>query len=188
MTGAQCIAQALKDAGVEVAFVFPGGTISRLLEAMDDAGIRVVVAVNEAGAGHAAQGYWRVTGKVPVVAVTSGPGVTNALTPMADAFFDRDSVVYLCGQASTDQTGRGTAGSGEAGFGQAGHGEAWHGEAWSVRQRGFQWVDTVALTQPISVWSQEASGELAQSVMDAYRASVSRRGPSVLSLPADLLK
>ena len=163
MTGAQCIAQALKDAGVEVAFVFPGGTISRLLEALDDAGIRVVVAVNEAGAGHAAQGYWRVTGKVPVVAVTSGPGCTNSVTPMADAYFDRDSVVYLCGQVATDQMGRGT------------------------RQDGFQWTNTAELARCVSVWSHETTGDLAASVKRACHASILLRGPSVLSVPGDLL-
>ena len=164
MTGAQIIAAELKAAGVEVAFVFPGGTISRLLEALDDAGIRVIVCVNEAGCGHAAQGYWRVAGKLAAVVATSGPGVTNCITPMADAYYDRDSVVYLFGQVSTDQMGRGT------------------------RQDGFQWTNTVALTQPISVWTCEATRDVDGSAEASCHAARRRRGPAVVSLPADLLK
>jgi len=161
MTGAQWIARILREHGIDIAFVFPGGTISRLLEAMDDAGIRIVVAVSEAGAGHAAQGYWRVTGKVPVVAVTSGPGVSNVLTPLADAYYDGDSILFLCGQVATDQMGRHT------------------------RQDGFQWTPTVKLTQSISLLSVEPHTLPAETVAGALEFC--RGGPVVVSIPADLL-
>jgi acetolactate synthase-1/2/3 large subunit len=161
MTGASSIAAELKRAGIEVCFCFPGGTISRLLEAMDDAGIRIVVCVNEPGAGHAAQGYFRASGKVAVVVVTSGPGVTNILTSVADSFYDGDSVLYLCGQVATDQMGRHT------------------------RQDGFQWCPTVLLARPISLIAIEPHVHVAACVASALEQT--QGGPVVVSIPSDLL-
>lgn len=161
MSGAERIAKVLWESGVRLAFVFPGGTVSRLLAAMRDVGIRLIVCVNEAAAGHAAQGYFRASGQLGVVVVTSGPGVTNALTPLADAYYDGDQVLFLCGQVATDQMGRGT------------------------RQDGFQWTPTVRLCQSISLVAVEPNDAPWRAVLDAIPLLAG--GPGVISIPADLL-
>ena len=161
MTGAQAIAEELKRAGITACFCYPGGTVSRLLQAIDDIGIRVIVGVNEAGAGHAAQGFFRAGGGTAVVVATSGPGVTNALTPLADSFYDHDDVLYLLGQVATNQMGRHT------------------------RQDGFQWTPTVRLTQPISIIAVEPYSHVAECVAAALEQT--RGGPVVVSIPSDLL-
>ena len=162
MTGAERIAQVLWESGVRLAFAYPGGTVSRLLAAMSAAGIRLIVGVSEAGCGHAGQGYHRASGKIGVVVTTSGPGVTNAITPLADAFYDGDQVLFLCGQVATDQMGRGT------------------------RQDGFQWTPTVRLCQSLSLLAVEPNEAPWRAVQQAIEV-MADGGPAVVSIPADLL-
>ena len=87
ITGAQIVVKALKDQGVDVVFGYPGGAVLPIYdEIFQQNDIRHVLVRHEQGATHAAEGYARATGKPGVVLVTSGPGATNAVTGMTDAF------------------------------------------------------------------------------------------------------
>ena len=104
--------------GIDRVFVYPGGTIAPLVNACIRRNIIIENFKNEQGAGYAALAFSRLTGKPQVVMVTSGPGVTNVLTPLADAYYDSTPLIVITGQVGTpDLNSR-------------------HG----VRQRGFQEV------------------------------------------------
>lgn len=167
MTAAAAVARLLSVRGIRHVWCFPGGTISPLLDAIDREGIRVLVARNEAGAGHAAQGAYRVSGGVQIVLTTSGPGVTNAVTPIADAYYDSDAVVFLTGQVGTGMM-RGNQ---------------------PVRQRGFQETPTEEIVRPITkaVFVSMSPGTLARNVDRALRISLlGRPGPVVVDCPMDV--
>ena len=102
MSGAQIIVQALVDLGVDTVFGYPGGAVLPIYDALfQDERIRHILVRHEAGAAHAAEGYARSTGKPGVVLVTSGPGATNAITGIADAFMDSIPMVVITGQVPT---------------------------------------------------------------------------------------
>ena len=89
MSGADIVIHALSDQGVETLFGYPGGAVLPIYDALFGAdGMRHILVRHEQGAGHAAEGYARSTGKVGVVLATSGPGATNVVTPLADALLD----------------------------------------------------------------------------------------------------
>lgn len=167
LTGAQAFARRLGAHGVRRIFLYPGGTIMPVLEACIDAGIEYVVARHEQGAGYAALAAARLTGEPAVVMVTSGPGVTNVLTVVADAYYDSTPLLVVTGQVGT-------------------------GDLLSrphVRQRGFQEVPTPDLVKPI------AKGCLRPMLPDAVApaferawriAREGRPGPVVLDLPMDV--
>src|SRR5262249_2411665 len=99
--GAQAIVETFVRAGVDRLFVFPGGTIAPVLDAALDRGLQIFCARHEQGAGYAALAVARLTRRPQVVLVTSGPGVTNVVTPVADAYFDSVPLVVLTGQVGT---------------------------------------------------------------------------------------
>lgn len=105
MNGAQMVVEALHREGVEVLFGIPGGTVIPLFDAMVNAPFRQVLTRHEQGAVHAAEGYARVSGKVGVCLVTSGPGATNTLTGLADARMDSVPLVVITGQVKTSLIG-----------------------------------------------------------------------------------
>ena len=106
MTGARMVVQALKDQGVEVVFGYPGGAVLPIYdEIFQQNDIKHVLVRHEQGAVHMAEGYARSTGKVGVMLVTSGPGATNAVTPLQDALMDSVPVVCLTGQVPTHMIG-----------------------------------------------------------------------------------
>jgi len=167
MNGAQAVAEILKTRGVDRIFSHAGGTISPLLDAIHKAGIEVIVFRTEAGAGHAAQAAYRITGKPQVVTVTSGPGATNLVTSIADAYYDSDAIVALTGQVGTDSM-RGVL---------------------PIRQRGFQETPTVDIMRPIAkkVYGPYEVEALAWAVNDALTECVmDRPGPCVVDCPMDL--
>src|SRR5665213_4607172 len=87
--GADIVLDTVLRHGVEHVFIFPGGTIAPILDRIEKRSrIEIVCPRTEQGAGYAALGYAKVTGKTGVFMVTSGPGVTNAVTPIADAYYD----------------------------------------------------------------------------------------------------
>jgi acetolactate synthase-1/2/3 large subunit len=89
-SGAEILVESLVAKGVEFVFGYPGGAVLPIYDALfGDERIRHILVRHEAGAAHAAEGYARATGKPGVVLVTSGPGATNAVTGIADAFMDR---------------------------------------------------------------------------------------------------
>ncbi|MDR0787919.1 MAG: biosynthetic-type acetolactate synthase large subunit [Gemmatimonadota bacterium] len=102
-TGAQIICEALLREGVDVVFGIPGGAIMPFYHALPDytGSLRHVLCRHEQGAGHAAEGYARATGKVGVCIATSGPGATNLVTAIADAWMDSTPIVAITGQVSS---------------------------------------------------------------------------------------
>lgn len=98
MDGGQALVKSLENEGVEVIFGYPGGAILPVYDPIIDSSIRHVLVRHEQGAGHMAEGYAHATGKPGVCMVTSGPGATNVVTPLADAFLDSVPMVCITGQ------------------------------------------------------------------------------------------
>lgn len=164
---ADWVAKQLFEHGVERVFIYPGGTIAPLVNACINNGIIIENFKNEQGAGYAALAYARLTGRPQVIMVTSGPGVTNILTPLADAYYDSTPVIIITGQVGTADLG-----------GRLG-----------VRQRGFQEVPTVKITSPISKLAvcMKSPAEVFHHVPNAFFTSMDgRRGPVVLDFPMDV--
>lgn len=106
MTGAQALIRALEDLGVQDVFGLPGGAILPVFHAInDDAKFRFTLVRHEQAAGHAAEGYAVATGRVGVCIVTSGPGATNMITPIADANMDSVPLVVITGQVGVNAIG-----------------------------------------------------------------------------------
>src|SRR6185369_16761590 len=127
--GADLVLEAFLRHQVKHVFIFPGGTIAPILDRIEKrSSIEIVCPRTEQGAGYAALGYARMTGETAVFMVTSGPGVTNAVTPVADAYYDNIPLVVITGQVGTGDM---------------------KGDL-PIKQRGFQEVDTVALMTPIT--------------------------------------
>ncbi|MCP3984514.1 MAG: NTP transferase domain-containing protein [bacterium] len=166
-TGADAVAEGLLEAGVPRLHLYPGGTIMPMLNAWIARGGEFVVARHEQGAGYAALAEARLTGEPRVVMVTSGPGVTNLITVLADAWYDSTPLIALTGQVGTGDL-------------QSRPG---------VRQRGFQEVPTSALCAPISkacLRPMEAS-EVPSAIAEALAtARAGRPGPVVVELPMDV--
>lgn len=105
MTGAMAMVKCLEKEGVEAVFGYPGVAIAPFYNAMLESSIDSVLVRTEQNAGHAASGYYRVSGKVGVCAVTSGPGATNLITGIATAFADSIPMVAITGQVRSDLLG-----------------------------------------------------------------------------------
>jgi len=166
-TVANWIASQFSKRGMERVFVYPGGTIAPLIHACAAEGIAIECFKNEQGAGYAALAHARLSGKPAVLMVTSGPGVTNAMTPLADAFYDSTPLILITGQIGTaDFTVRR-----------------------GVRQRGFQETPTIEITRPLSKRSVcLLSAEAAfTEIPEAFRLAMSGRpGPCVIDCPMDI--
>jgi acetolactate synthase-1/2/3 large subunit len=162
MTGAEIVLQALRDNGVEHIFGYPGGAVLPIYDEIfqqDD--IQHILVRHEQGAGHMAEGYARSTGKVGVMLVTSGPGATNAVTPLQDALMDSIPLVCLTGQVPTSLIG----------------------------SDAFQECDTVGITRPCTKhnWLVKDVNELASIIHEAFRIAQSGRpGPVVVDIPKDV--
>ena len=166
-TGAQFIIETLLSYQTPRLYVYPGGTIAPLLDEAKRAGLAIFCARHEQGAGYAALAAARLCQQPQVVMVTSGPGVTNVITCIADAYYDSTPLVLIAGQV----------GSGDLSAGRP------------IRQRGFQEVDTPALLKTITKaqFQPTAPEQLAQVMADAFTiASQGRPGPVVIDLPMDL--
>ena len=106
MTGAAALVAALERLGVDVVFGIPGGAILPLYDPLfDSPSVRHILVRHEQGAGHAAAGYAQVTGRPGVCMATSGPGATNLVTPLADAYMDSVPVVAITGQVPSSLIG-----------------------------------------------------------------------------------
>ena len=162
MTGAEMVVQALKDNGVEHIFGYPGGAVLPIYDEIfqqDD--VQHILVRHEQGAGHAAEGYARSTGKAGVMLVTSGPGATNAVTPLQDALMDSIPLVCITGQVPTTLIG----------------------------SDGFQECDTVGITRPCTKhnWLVKDVNKLAATLHEAFHvATTGRPGPVVVDIPKDV--
>src|SRR5271155_1352534 len=105
LTGAQALIKSLESRGVDVVFGLPGGAILPVYGPIIASSIRHILVRHEQGAGHAAEGYAQVTGRPGVAMVTSGPGATNIVTPLADALMDFIPLVVITGQVATAAIG-----------------------------------------------------------------------------------
>ena len=157
ITGSEALMRSLEYEGVETIFGYPGGAIMPVFDALYDHRERLnhILVRHEQGAAHAAQGFARVSGKVGVCLVTSGPGATNTITGIADAMIDSTPIVVIAGQVG-------------AGF---------------LGTDAFQEVDLVGVTQPITKWSYQIrrAEDVAWAVSRAfYIARSGRPGPVVL--------
>ena len=157
ITGSEALMRSLEHEGVQTIFGYPGGAIMPVFDALYDHRDRLnhILVRHEQGAAHAAQGFARVSGKVGVCLVTSGPGATNTITGIADAMIDSTPIVVIAGQVG-------------AGF---------------LGTDAFQEVDLVGVTQPITKWSYQIrrAEDVAWAVSRAfYIARSGRPGPVVL--------
>ncbi len=105
ITGAQSLVRSLEAAGADDIFGIPGGAILPAYDPLMDSSIRHILVRHEQGAGHAAQGYAAATGRVGVCMATSGPGATNLVTPIADAYMDSVPMVAVTGQVGASMIG-----------------------------------------------------------------------------------
>ncbi len=167
MIGAKILSNALKHLGIERVYLYPGGTIAPLLDELVYNGIKYLCSRNEQGAGYAAIGAAKLTNKPQVVIVTSGPGATNVLTPVADAFYDSVPLIVITGQVGTSDIN-------------------WERKK---RQTGFQETDTIGIFKPVTKMAKILSKDmdLYSEIVDAYYTTIEGRfGPVLLDLPMDV--
>src|SRR5579864_1650889 len=106
VSGAQALVRALEELDAQVVFGIPGGAILPAYDPLyDSTKVRHILVRHEQGAGHAAEGYAQATGKVGVCIATSGPGATNLVTPIADAYMDSVPMVAITGQVALPMIG-----------------------------------------------------------------------------------
>ncbi|MGA8034478.1 MAG: acetolactate synthase 2 catalytic subunit [Candidatus Acidiferrales bacterium] len=161
MKGAQFLVKALEHEGVEVIFGYPGGAIMPVYDALIDSRIRHVLVRHEQAAALAADGYSRASGKVGVCMATSGPGATNLVTGIANAYMDSIPMVAITGQVATSLMGTDA----------------------------FQEVDIFGITLPVVKHSfiVNSSKDLPRVVHEAFRIARSGRpGPVLIDLPKDI--
>lgn len=162
ISGANAVLKTLINEGVEYIFGYPGGQAIPIYDSLYDyrEQLKHVLVRHEQGAAHAAQGYARVSGKAGVVLVTSGPGVTNTITGIADAMIDSTPIVVISGQVSSGMLGTDA----------------------------FQEVDVMGITLPITKWAYQVRKpeEVAWAISRAFYIALSGRpGPVVIDISRD---
>ena len=162
ISGSEALLRSLIAEGVDTIFGYPGGAVIPVYDSLYDYKDKIthVLVRHEQGATHAAQGYARVSGKVGVTLVTSGPGATNTLTGIADAMMDSTPLVVITGQVASPLLGTDA----------------------------FQEIDVIGITQPITKWAYQIrrAEDIAWAVSRAfYIASTGRPGPVVLDFAKD---
>jgi acetolactate synthase-1/2/3 large subunit len=163
MKASEVILEALKREGVDTIFGFPGGAVIPLYDALYHSDIRHILVRHEQGAGHAADGYARVSGKVGVCIATSGPGATNLVTPIANAYMDSVPMVAITGQVGRDLIGLDS----------------------------FQEADITGITLPIVKHSYlvKRAEDLPRLIREAfYIANTGRPGPVLIDIPVDVTR
>jgi acetolactate synthase-1/2/3 large subunit len=161
-TGAEILIDALAQEGVDVLFAFPGGQVIPIFNALYDAkDLKIVLVRHEQAAAHAAEGYARATGKVGVCLATSGPGATNLITGIADAYMDSIPIVAITGQVPTSYIGTDA----------------------------FQEADLVGISRPVTKHNYLVKDvrDLPRIFKEAfYIAGSGRPGPVLIDLPKDV--
>ncbi len=161
-SGAEIVFKALEDQKVEYIFGYPGGAVLPIYDELKNhKSIKHILARHEQGAGHAAEGYARSSGKPGVLLVTSGPGATNAVTALTDAYMDSIPVVCISGQVPTHLIGTDA----------------------------FQECDTTGITRPCTKhnWLVKDVNDLAEIMNQAFKiATTGRPGPVLVDIPKDI--
>jgi len=162
MTGAEMVFQALEDQGVEHIFGYPGGAVLPIYDELKNhKKIKHILVRHEQGAGHAAEGYARSSGKPGVILVTSGPGATNTVTALTDAYMDSVPLVCITGQVPTHLIGTDA----------------------------FQECDTTGITRPCTKhnWLVKDIKKLSSILHKAFEVATSGRpGPVLVDIPKDI--
>jgi acetolactate synthase-1/2/3 large subunit len=162
-SGAGALVRSLEALDVEVAFGIPGGAILPAYDPLYDSKVRHILVRHEQGAGHAATGYAQATGKVGVCIATSGPGATNLVTPIADAYLDSVPMVAITGQVARPAIGTDA----------------------------FQEADIQGITLPITKHNflVQTAEEIPQVLAEAFHlAATGRPGPVLVDIPKDVLQ
>jgi len=162
MTGAAIVFKALEEHGVDTIFGYPGGAVLPIYDELKNhKKIRHFLVRHEQGAGHAAEGYARSSGKPGIVLVTSGPGVTNTVTALTDAYMDSIPIVCITGQVPTHLIGTDA----------------------------FQECDTTGITRPCTKhnWLVQDVKDLSKIMHKAFEVATSGRpGPVLVDIPKDI--
>tara|TARA_B100001121_G_scaffold245512_1_gene220391 strand:+ start:2452 stop:4218 length:1767 start_codon:yes stop_codon:yes gene_type:complete len=161
-TGAEIVFKCLEEQGVEFIFGYPGGAVLPIYDELKHhKTIKHILARHEQGAGHAAEGYARSSGKPGIVLVTSGPGATNVVTALTDAYMDSVPLVCISGQVPTHLIGTDA----------------------------FQECDTTGITRPCTKhnWLVKDVKDLAKTIHKAFEvATTGRPGPVLVDIPKDI--
>jgi acetolactate synthase-1/2/3 large subunit len=161
-TGAEIFVESLKQEGVDVVFGIPGGVVLKIFDVLhQQKDVEVILTRHEQGAAHMAEGYAKATGKAGVCLVTSGPGMTNIVTGLADAFMDSVPLVAFTGQVSTNLIGNDA----------------------------FQEADNVGISRPCTKHNVLVKdvNDLARTIKEAfYIATTGRPGPVLVDIPKDV--
>ena len=163
LTGAQALIKSLEMEGVEVIFGLPGGAILPAYDPIIDSPIRHILVRHEQGAGHMAEGYAHVTGRPGVAMVTSGPGATNLVTPLCDAYMDSVPMVAVTGQVPRPAIGTDA----------------------------FQECDTAGITRSVTKHNELVMDpdDIPLIVRQAFHiATTGRPGPVLIDVPKDVLQ
>jgi acetolactate synthase-1/2/3 large subunit len=162
LTGAEIVFKCLEDQGVEYIFGYPGGAVLPIYDELKNHNsIKHILVRHEQGAGHAAEGYARSSGKAGVVLVTSGPGATNVVTALTDAYMDSVPLVCISGQVPTHLIGTDA----------------------------FQECDTTGITRPCTKhnWLVKDIKDLSKILHEAFKvATTGRPGPVLVDIPKDI--
>jgi len=161
-TGAEIVFKCLEDQNVDYIFGYPGGAVLPIYDELKNhKSIKHILARHEQGAGHAAEGYARSSGKPGILLVTSGPGATNAVTALADAYMDSVPLVCISGQVPTHLIGTDA----------------------------FQECDTTGITRPCTKhnWLVKDANDLSEILHQAFEvATTGRPGPVLVDIPKDI--
>ena len=161
-SGAEIVFKCLEDQGVEIVFGYPGGAVLPIYDELKNHKfVKHILVRHEQGAGHAAEGYARSTGKAGVLLVTSGPGATNAVTALTDAYMDSIPLVCITGQVPTHLIGTDA----------------------------FQECDTTGITRPCTKhnWLVKNIKDLGKTIHKAFEvATTGRPGPVLVDIPKDV--
>ncbi|MGB6451912.1 MAG: thiamine pyrophosphate-binding protein, partial [Steroidobacteraceae bacterium] len=163
VTGGELLVRTLASRGVETVFGLHGAHLETIFQACAARGIPIVDTRHEVAAGHAAEGYARAAGKLAVALVTAGPGFTNCITSLANAYLDRTPVLYISGSAALRDAETNTL--------QAG-------------------IDQAAIARPVTKWAHTITvpAQIPRLVAHAMRLATSPpTGPVLLDMPMDVL-
>ena len=162
LTGSEIFIECLRREGVKTIFALPGGVVLKIFDMLyQQKDIEVILTRHEQGAGHMAEGYAKATGKAGVALVTSGPGMTNVITALADAYMDSVPLVCFTGQVPTSLIGNDA----------------------------FQEADNIGLSRPCTKYNflVKDVNDLATTIKEAfYIATTGRPGPVLVDIPKDV--
>ena len=163
LTGAEIFVRCLAEQGVDYVFGYPGGAILPVYDPIIDSSIRHILVRHEQGAGHMASGYAHATGRIGVTFATSGPGATNLITPLADAYMDSVPIVAVTGQVPSRAIGTDA----------------------------FQEVGIFGITRPCTKHNYLVKNvdDLARTLREAFfLARSGRPGPVLVDIPKDIAR